>query len=78
MGKRIVAGNHVYEECGYCRKLVRITGWFAGVHICLLPEERRQIDLERAAARRQEAERHAAAVERIATEPKPRGRPPAR
>jgi hypothetical protein len=43
----IVAGNHIYERCGYCRKLVRMTGWFAGVHVCLLPEERAAIDRRR-------------------------------
>jgi hypothetical protein len=43
----IVAGNHIYERCGYCRKLVRMTGWFAGVHICLTEEDRAMVDAER-------------------------------
>lgn len=35
----IIIGKHAYQKCRECGKLVRITGWFAGLHICLSDEE---------------------------------------
>ena len=29
-----IAGNHIYQRCPDCGKMVRTTGWFAGWHIC--------------------------------------------
>lgn len=36
----IVAGNHIYEECPECRKMVKISGWLGWWHLCL-PRKRR-------------------------------------
>ena len=35
----IIAGNHIYQRCEVCGKLVRMTGLFAGLHFCLTDEE---------------------------------------
>lgn len=40
----IVAGNELYEQCGYCGKMCRISAWHGGVHICVSPEERARIN----------------------------------
>lgn len=32
-------GNRLYTRCQDCLKFVRVTGWFAGWHLCLTPEE---------------------------------------
>jgi hypothetical protein len=50
----IVAGNHIYEQCGYCGKLVRMTGWFARLHFCMTEEERRKMDVAREQMRNQQ------------------------
>lgn len=33
----IVAGNHIYERCPYCVKMVRVSGFLGGLHMCLTP-----------------------------------------
>jgi hypothetical protein len=40
----IVAGNHIYQKCGYCGRYIKVTGWFHGIHLCVTPEERAAID----------------------------------
>ena len=37
--KPVIIGKHLYMRCEYCGKFVRLTGWFARWHLCLLPEE---------------------------------------
>ena len=32
-------GKHLYANCNLCGKLVRVTGWFKGIHLCLSPYE---------------------------------------
>lgn len=35
----IAVGSRLYSRCGTCDKVVRATGWFAGMHRCLSPDE---------------------------------------
>jgi hypothetical protein len=35
----IQLGNHMWEKCADCGKLVKLTGWLRGIHFCLTPEE---------------------------------------
>lgn len=49
----IVIGNKAYKQCPDCLKLVRITGFLAGWHLCLTPEE-----LARKSQARVVADRH--------------------
>lgn len=45
----IQLGNHLWATCADCGKLVKLTGWFRGLHLCLTPEE---IAAKHAASRR--------------------------
>jgi hypothetical protein len=65
----IVAGNHIYEQCADCGKMVRITGWFARLHLCLSPEElaarrarRAMLDQQWAWSRNQRAKTYMSAI----------------
>jgi len=51
----VIAGNRVYQRCADCGKLVRMTGIFAGIHLCLTDEEKRELDRFRDAVRKQHA-----------------------
>ena len=35
----IQVGNHLWERCADCGKLVKLTGWLRGIHLCLTDEE---------------------------------------
>lgn len=35
----IQLGNHMWDTCCECGKLVKLTGWLRGIHLCLTPEE---------------------------------------
>jgi hypothetical protein len=50
----IVLGSHAWETCSDCGKLVKLTGWLRGLHLCLTDEERQQkaVMLQRANAQR--------------------------
>jgi hypothetical protein len=41
MTERVI-GNHLYSQCPMCMKWVRLTGWFARLHLCLSPREREE------------------------------------
>mgnify|MGYP007134671691 CR=1 FL=1 len=37
----IIAGNKIYEKCGYCGRMVQLNKFlFGSLHICALPEQR--------------------------------------
>lgn len=41
----IIAGNKIYDHCGYCGRLVCLNKFILGsIHICLSAEERQKID----------------------------------
>lgn len=40
LGHTIRLGNHLWAHCGDCGKLVKLTGWLRGLHLCLTDEER--------------------------------------
>lgn len=33
----IAVGNHIYDSCCRCGKIIRITGLFGGWHFCVCP-----------------------------------------
>jgi hypothetical protein len=35
----IQLGRHLWATCSDCGKLVKLTGWLRGVHLCLTDEE---------------------------------------
>lgn len=39
----IVTGGKIYDQCYYCHKYIKLNGFFGGLHICLTPEERKQV-----------------------------------
>lgn len=43
----MIIGNHMWGKCDYCCKLVKLTGFWRGLHLCLTDEElawRRECD----------------------------------
>lgn len=32
-------GNHLWARCEDCGKLVKLTGWLRGIHLCLTDKE---------------------------------------
>lgn len=38
-GKTYRIGNHLWGRCGDCGRIVKLTGWTRGVHLCVDEEE---------------------------------------
>lgn len=49
-----------YERCHYCRKWVKLSGFFRGMHLCLSPENRARQDAYDVSIRRSQAAQIAA------------------
>lgn len=45
-----------YSQCSYCGKYVKLSGFFAGIHVCVSDEDIARIDRQRAAAHKQSIE----------------------
>jgi hypothetical protein len=43
-GEVIQIGNHLWSVCGYCGKLIKLTGWLRSMHLCATEAERAEID----------------------------------
>lgn len=40
LGEPIKVGNHLYQQCADCGRLIKMTGFWKGIHLCAPPEQR--------------------------------------
>lgn len=60
-----------YEQCHYCRKWVKLSGFFGGIHVCLSPEDRAQQDIYDLSVRQSQHAQMVAQQTRLWTEQNP-------